>query len=103
MCCCNYPKRFRAESVTVAGGITTLTIPATAEINPGDLVEILVAVPIPDGTNGTQLSVTNGTLTGSVFVSNGNYFRPRPLLSRTVFLVQFFSDPEHFQLVKIKR
>ena len=103
MCCCNYPKRFRAETVAVATGVTTLTLPATAEINAGDIIDILVASPIPDGTNGTVLSVTNGTVTGNVLVSNGNYFRPRPLLSRTIFRVQFFDDPAHFQLIAVKR
>lgn len=102
MCNC-YPKRVRAESVAVAAGVTTITLPSTAEINPGDVLDILVAVPIPDGTNGSVVSVTNGTITGDVNVFTGNYFRPRPILSRTVFRVQYFSDPEHFQLIDIKR
>lgn len=100
---CRYPTRARADTVTVAAGTTTITLPATTEINPGDVIDILVAVPIPDGTNGTILSVTNGTITGSVNIFNGNYFRPRPILSRTVFRVQYFSDPEHFQLLAIRR
>jgi hypothetical protein len=32
---------------------------------------------------------------------NGNYYRPTPLTSRTVFLVQFLDDPAHFQILKI--
>ena len=100
---CRYPTRARATTVAVATGTTTITLPATTEINPGDVIDILVAVPIPDGTNGTVLSVTNGTVTGSVNIFNGNYFRPRPILSRTVFRVQYFSDPGHFQLLAIRR
>ena len=103
MCYCNYPKRIRAESVAVAAGVTTITLPATPEINPGDVLDILVAVPIPDGTNGSTVSITNGTITGDVNICNGNYFRPRPILSRTVFRVQYFDDPEHFQLIAVRR
>lgn len=103
MCCCDYPKKYRASSVAVTGGVTTITLPSTAEINPGDVINLLVAVPIPDGTNGSTVSVTNGTVTGSINVCNGNYFRPRPILSRTVFQVQYFSDPAHFQLIAVKR
>ena len=104
MCCCNnYPKQIRAESVTVAAGETTITLPATAEINAGDIIDILIASPIPDGTNGSTLTVTNGTITGDIYMCNGNYFRPRPLLSRTIFRVQYFDDPEHFQLITVKR
>ena len=103
MCYSNYPKRIRAESVAVAAGVTTITLPATPEINPGDVLDILIAVPIPDGTNGSTVSITNGTITGDVNICNGNYFRPRPILSRTVFRVQYFSDPEHFQLIAVRR
>ena len=103
MCCCKYPKLIRAESVTVAAGVTTITLPDTVEINAGDVIDVLIASPIPDGTNGSSVVITNTTVSGEVFIFNGNYFRPRPLLSRTVFRVQFFDDPEHFQLISVKR
>jgi hypothetical protein len=57
---------------------------------------------IPDGTNGVPISITNGTVTGDLLVKNGNYFRPRPLLARTIFQVQYFSDPEHFVFLGVK-
>lgn len=93
--------RYRASTVAVAGGITTITIPASPTINPGDVFEILLASTIPDGTDGTQISITNGTVTGNLMNGNGNYFRPLPLTSRTVFLVQYLADPAHFQILKI--
>lgn len=101
MCECDNVTRFRATSVTVAAGVTTITIPASPVINPGDVIEVLLATPIPAGTDGTQITITNGTITGDLMNGNGNYFRPNPLTSRTVFLVQYLDDPEHFQILKI--
>ena len=93
--------RFRATEVEVAAGVTTITIPASPEINPGDVFEVLLASPIPDGTDGTQVTITNGTVTGDLMNGNGNYFRPLPLTSRTIFLVQYLDDPAHFQSLRI--
>ena len=101
MCKCDNVTRFRATSVAVATGVTTITIPASPVINPGDVIEVLLATPIPAGTDGTQITITNGTITGDLMNGNGNYFRPNPLTSRTVFLVQYLDDPEHFQILKI--
>lgn len=100
-CKCNQITRLRASSVAVASGVTTITLPASPSINAGDVFEILLGTPIPDGTDGTQVSITNGTVTGSLMNGNGNYFRPMPLTSRTVFLVQYLADPAHFQILKI--
>lgn len=101
MCKCNNVIRYRATGIAVAEGVTTITISTTSEINPGDVLEVLLASPIPDGTDGTQVAITNGTITGNLMNGNGNYFRPLPLTSRTVFLVQYLSDPSHFQILKI--
>ena len=101
MCECDNVMRYRATSVAVAAGVTTITIPASPVINPGDVIEVLLATPIPAGTDGTQITITNGTITGDLMNGNGNYFRPNPLTSRTVFLVQYLDDPEHFQILKI--
>lgn len=96
----NIPQ-IRATTVAVATGTTTITIPATPEINPGDVVDILLATAIPDGTDGTQIEITNGTVTGNLMNGNGNYLRPYPLTSRTVFRVQFLNDPAHFQIINV--
>ena len=106
-CTPNIPQ-IRASSVAVATGVTTITIPASPVINPGDVVDILLATAIPDGTDGTQISITNGTVTGDLMNGNGNYLRCYPLTSRTVLRVQFLNDPAHFQVLwifgkKIKR
>lgn len=93
--------QFRATSVAVSGGIATITIPSTAEINSGDIVDIQLFTSIPDGTDGAQLSITNGTLTASVMNGNGNYLRFYPLTSRTVLRVQYLSDPNHFQIINV--
>lgn len=99
-CTPNIPQ-IRASSVAVATGTTTITLPATPEINAGDVVDILLATAIPDGTDGTQIEITNGTVTGNLMNGNGNYLRPYPLTSRTVFQVQFLDDPSHFQILDV--
>lgn len=93
--------RFRAESVSVATGVTTITLPTTAEISNGEVFDILLATAIPDGTDGTQISITNGTLTGNLLNGNGNYLRMFPLTSRTVIRCQMLDDPLHFQIIQI--
>lgn len=102
MCCCE-PNitRFRAESVTVTGGVATITIPATPVINDGDIIDVLLATSIPAGTDGAQLVITNGTITTDVMNGNGNYLRFYPLTSRTVLRVQFLNDPTHFQIINV--
>lgn len=101
-CVCNYPEDVRAVSVAVAAGATTITLPANTALKGGDVINIGLFTAIPDGTNGVPITITNGTVTGELLVPNGNYFRPRPLLARTVFQVQYFSDPAHFVLLNVK-
>ena len=93
--------RFRANSVAVAAGVTTITLPATAEINSGEIIDVLLATAIPDGTDGTQILITNGTVSGELMNGNGNYLRPYPLTSRTVIRCQYLDDPNHFQIINI--
>lgn len=96
----NIPK-IRATTVAVAGGITTVTLPAAPEFNAGDVIDILLATAIPDGTDGTQVTVTNGTVTGNLMNGNGNYLRGVPIKSRTVLRVQYLADPAHFQIINV--
>jgi len=103
MCYCNFPTRIRATEVAVDAGATTITLPATPEINPGDVVDVQLYTAIPDGTDGTTLTIDNGTANGFVMSCNGNYYRPLPLRSRTILRVQYLDDPEHFQLIAIRR
>lgn len=101
MACIPCIPRYRATTVAVAGGITTITIPATPTLEVGEVFDILLSTAIPDGTDGTQLSVTNGTVTANVMNGNGNYLRFYPLTSRTVLRVQFLDDPSHFQIINV--
>lgn len=101
MPCNPYYPRIRATSVAVSGGITTITVPETPTISVGDVVDILLATAIPDGTDGTQISITNGTVTGNLMNGNGNYLRLYPVTSRTVLRVQYLADPAHFQIIDV--
>ena len=101
---CNFDPniaQIRATEVAVADGVATITIPATTTINSGDIVDIQLFTSIPDGTDGAQLVITNGTLTASVMNGNGNYLRFYPLTSRTVLRVQYLSDPTHWQILNV--
>lgn len=101
MPCNPYYPRIRATSVAVSGGITTITVPETPTISVGDVVDILLATAIPDGTDGTQISITNGTVTGNLMNGNGNYLRLYPVTSRTILRVQYLADPAHFQIIDV--
>ena len=93
--------RFRADSVSVADGITTITLPTTAEISDGEVFDILLATAIPEGTDGTQIEITNETITGDLFNGNGNYLRLPFITSRTVIRCQMLNDPLHFQIIQV--
>lgn len=93
--------RYRASSAAVASGVTTVTIPGSPAIEPGEVIDVILATAIPDGTDGTAVSITNGTVTGYVMNGNGNYLRPASLTSRTVLRVQYLADPAHFQIIGI--
>lgn len=101
MCCDPNIAQIRASSVEVADGVATITVPATATFNSGDIVDILLATSIPEGTDGAELVITNGTITASVMNGNGNYLRFYPLTSRTVLQVQMLTDPLHFQIINV--
>lgn len=92
--------RLRASSVAVAAGTTTVTVPASPAITAGMIVDVILASAIPDGTDGTEIAITNGTVTGPLMNGNGNYLR-LPLTSRTVLRVQYLDDPVHFQIVGV--
>ena len=93
--------RFRAESIAVADGVATITIPTTAEIQNGQIIDVLLDTSIPEGTDGAELVITNGTISDPVFNGNGNYLRFYPLTSRTVLRVQYLTDPTHFQIINV--
>ena len=92
--------RYRATTVATTGGVTTITLPATATIESGQIIDVLLATAIPDGTDGTQITITNGTVTGDLMNGNGNYLRPYPLTSRTIIRCQYLGDPSHFQILR---
>lgn len=102
MCNCNpnIPV-IRATTVEVADGIATITISATQTIEAGEVIDVLLATSIPDGTDGAELVITNGTITTPVMNGNGNYLRFYPLTSRTVLRVQYLNDPVHFQIINV--
>lgn len=85
----------------MADGVATITIPTTAEISNGQIIDVLLATSIPDGTDGAELVITNGTITAPIFNGNGNYLRFYPLTSRTVLRVQYLTDPVHFQIINV--
>lgn len=100
-CKCNLTLT-KATEVTTASGATVITVPTTQEFSASGIYNILLSTPIPSGTDGTTLTITNGTISGNVMRRNGNYFRPLPLRSRTVLSVQYFDDPTHFQIIKVR-
>jgi len=102
MCCDPNIAQIRATSVAVADGVATISIPETAVINNGDVVDIQLFTSIPDGTDGAELVISNGgTIADPVMNGNGNYLRFYPLTSRTVLRVQWLDDPNHFQIINV--
>lgn len=102
-----YIQRVSAESIAVSGtgntATTTITVPATFTPVAGGMYDILINAQVPALTDGTILSITNGTIAGSVYQRmNGNYARSRALGWRKVLRVQFLDDPAHYNLLAVR-
>lgn len=102
-----YVQRITAESIAVTGtgntAETTITVPATFEPVAGGIYDVLISAQVPAGTDGTILTITNGTVEGSVYQRmSGNYARSRALGWRKVLRVQFLDDPAHFNLLGVR-
>lgn len=86
-----------ASNVDITDGVTTITIPSGTTFQNGNYYGIGIFSTVPAGTNGSQINVTDGTNTYTIFNRNANYWRPCcGLRSRTVLKVRFFNDPAHF-------
>lgn len=85
-----------ASSVTTTDGVTTITVPSTVEFANRTNYCIALLLPIPAGTNGTQINITNGKNTYSVMNNLANYWRPCcALQNRNILRVRFLNDPDH--------
>lgn len=84
--------------MAVASGVTTITIPGTVTPTAGTIYDIILSTPIPDGTEGTQVEISNGTAS-TLYRYDGNYWRAHDLNSRTIIRAQFFNDPAHYVII----
>lgn len=102
-----YIERVTAESIAVSGtgstAETTITVPSTFNPVAGCTYDILISAQVPSETDGTIITITNGTVEASLYQSfTGNYVRARNLGWRKVLRVAFFDDPAHFNLVAVR-
>jgi hypothetical protein len=100
--------RIPAQSVAVAGtgatAVTTITVDGSFTPASGCVYDILLNAQIPAGTDGTVVAITNGTVDGQVMqLRNGNYARARNLGGVLAIRVQFFADPDHYNLLGVRR
>ena len=102
-----YVQRVTADSIAVSGtgstATTTITVPASFTPVAGGIYDILLTAQVPAGTDRTIVNITNGTVEGAVFKRFiGDYARARCLGCRQVIRVQFFDDPEHYNLLGVR-
>lgn len=99
---CNCNNRVQSvvpTTIAVTAGVTTITLPATFEPVNGGIYDIPLAAAIPDGTNGSVITITNGTVTGNLLNRLGSNVRMGPLNAQWVLRVMFLEDPEHWNLI----
>lgn len=95
--CAICPRIIPASNVDVTDGVTTITIPSGTVFQNGSCYCIGLFTTIPSATNGTQVNITDGTNTYTVFNRLANHWRPCcGLRSRTMLKLKFFNDPNHF-------
>lgn len=97
MACSNCMRQIiGAVSITTSGGVTTITLPADVSFVNGSAYPVGIFVPVPSGTNGTQINVTNGTVTYVVMNRLANHWRPCRALQRgTILRLRYLDDPGH--------
>lgn len=100
-CCCknNRIQTVVPESITVAAGVATVTLPATFEPVQGGIYDVPLSVAIPDGTNGAEIVITNGTTTGSLLNRLGSNVRMGTLNAQWILRIMFLEDPDHWNLI----
>lgn len=99
MCDCNRIQVVVPTAITQATGTTTITLPETFEPVNGGIYDIPLATAIPDSTNGTVISITNGTVTGNLLNRLGSNVRMSTLNAQWVLRVMYLEDPEHWNLI----
>lgn len=102
-----YIQRVTAKSIAVSGtgntAVTTITVPESVEFAAGCVYDVLISAQVPSETDGTIIAITNSTVTGQIMQGfTGNYARARALGWRKVIRVQFFADPDHFNLLGVR-
>ena len=102
-----YVHRVSAEGIAVAGtgntAETTITVSSGFTPVAGGIYDILITAQVPAATDGTILSITNGTDVASVYQRmTGNYARCRGLGWRKVIRVQYLDDPAHYNLLGVR-
>lgn len=106
MCKCSCNNRIQSvtpTTIATAAGTTTITLPATFVPVNGGIYDIPLAAAIPDGTNGTVISITNGTVTGDLLNRLGSNVRMGTLCASTTLRVMYLEDPEHWNLISVRR
>lgn len=91
-----------ASSVAVTATTTTVTLPATFIPVAGNIYDISLAAAIPDGTAGTVINITNGTISGPLLNRLGNNVRMRSLSPQMILRVMYLGDPDHYNLISIR-
>lgn len=95
-CCSNL---IIPTSITTTSGVTTITIPSTT-FNDKQLCCLGLFTTIPIGTGGTQINITDGSSTWTVYNRFANYWRPcTALRSRSILKLRYLNAPEHFIIV----
>ena len=98
-----YIQKVTAQTIAVSGtgqaAETAITLPSTFIPAAGAIYDILLKTQIPEGTNGTIVTIAGEPLLQRV---NGDYARARGLGWRKVLRVQYFADPAHFNLLAVR-
>lgn len=99
MCKCKCIQTVSASNIAVDSGITTITLPSTFIPVAGTMYNISLSTVIPSGTDGTIITITNGSIAGNLLNSLGSNVRLGELTSTNVLKVLFLSDPNHYMLI----
>ena len=103
MCNCNRIQIVKPTAITQATGTTTITLPTDFTPVNGGIYDIPLTTAIPDGTNGTVITISigadAGAVSGNLLNRLGSNVRMGTLNAQWVLRVMYLEDPVHWNLI----
>lgn len=99
MSCKNCDRFLKSSSIAVSGTNLLITVESNVDLENMKRFCLLLAQPIPTGSNTNQVYLSVNGTNYPVFTRSGNYLRADQIRCRKLYPVVYGNDPVHFSLI----